>query len=296
MVGCLTLLVTVAAERAHADAETHPPTATVVLNSGRTVRGQIDDRTDSETLWLRRMQPGVILRSGHDWIEISSVTLGGRTYPASAFRQIAGDHASGLSRERMHRFWLGPSETGEVVESLETFPESVPRPASHEIASLWISARLANWDRDPEADGLIVTVVPRDTSGRLIPVPGRLRLTLVGQAVHYGPHDDLRPRALWPELGCWDRTIRDSDFTSQGAEYRLEFRSRHPEFDFRIAADGLLTATLGVPGQGTFQASDAYVDLRPASRFRDALQQRTGQRFVRQERTGERAGRWQLGQ
>ncbi|QDU37525.1 hypothetical protein Mal4_18390 [Maioricimonas rarisocia] len=296
----LTALLTVPADIAQADDRATAPEVIVLLVEGRTVRGCVDDRTNDETLWLRRMQPGIILRSGHDWDEVESIELAGQLYSVAEFRQDADEHASGLSREFMRRFWLEPQETVPVEVAPHPFPDGVaipppPPPAVPRVASLSISARLANWDRDPEADGLIVTVVPRDAYGRLVPVTGQLRATLVGQEVHYGPFDDVRKRDLWPELGRWQRTVRTEDFTPYGAEYKLEFRGRHPQFDFRVAADGLLTATLGVPGQGTFQASDAYVVLRPSSPFRDTLQQRTGQRFVRQERTQERSGRWHLG-
>ncbi|MFG0331846.1 MAG: hypothetical protein ACF8TS_00665, partial [Maioricimonas sp. JB049] len=300
----LTALLILPAGPAQADDRAAPPEVVVLLLEGRVVRGLVDDRTDEATLWLRRMQPGIILRSGHDWDEIETIALAGQQYSVEDFRQVAQKHASGLSGESMRRFWLEAAPPAGIEDVLPAVPagiELIPPPpsaalpAAPQVASLSISARLAHWDRDPEADGLIVTVVPRDADGRLVPVTGQLRATLVGREVHDGPSTDVRARDLWPEIGRWQRTVHAEDFTAYGAEYKLEFRGRQPQFDFRVAADGLLTATLGVPGQGTFQASDAYVVLRAPSLFRDTLQQRTGQRFVRQERTEERSGRWHLG-
>ena len=68
----------------------------------------------------------------------------------------------------------------------------------------------------------------------------------------------------------------------------MPFRQFHPDFYFDVARQALVTARLGVPGQGLFLASDANVQLRGFSRIRDELQMQTKERFFQQENAIER--------
>jgi hypothetical protein len=136
-----------------------------------------------------------------------------------------------------------PAATNEPITHL-------PRPitqrrAASRIESLEVEARVANWDRDAEDDGLEVRIYH---------------------------HPDAFPR-----LGRWSLRADADDFTAGGAVYRLPFRSLHPTTNQSLERHGLVKATLLVFGQGRWEGeSPTY--LHRFNPVRDDLQR---QRNVR---------------
>jgi hypothetical protein len=253
----------------------------VELNDHRAFSGNVDVKTNEETLWLYSLAPGVVMRSGYDWNEIARVHSETGTFSSAEFRKVARSLASDpgfvsyatFSADDSGPDLLTPDQTSEDACCPPVASSTTRRLPTLPVVSLSIEAGVANWDDDVEPDGLRVFVYPLDREGNVIPINGMLDFTLVGQTVRTS-YNRLRGRrnVLFPELGRWSRRVRKNDFTRTGAVYELPFRQIHPEFDLAVAPYGLLNARLGVPGRGRFDASDANVNLRPLSRIRDEFE------------------------
>jgi len=115
-----------------------------------------------------------------------------------------------------------------------------------------------------------------------VPVDATIQVELVGQSA---AQTASRGQSIY-RLGHWTRRIRPEDFGPYGATLRLPFTQVHPEFDTHFAPMAAAYVRLGIPGHGTFEATDAMVRVRPYSSVRDRYQQRTDHRFFPQERTG----------
>jgi hypothetical protein len=124
-------------------------------------------------------------------------------------------------------------------------------------------------------------VQPRDAAGELLPVSGTLVAELFGERSGVVRHPQP-----FVSLGQWTRTLRPGDFGPRGAMLRLEFQNVHPEFVAELLPRGALHVRLSVPGQGTFEASDAMLRIRPYSSVRDRMQLYTGRRFFPGENVG----------
>jgi len=188
---------------------------------------------------------------------------------------------------------------GVLPSPIETARASAARPAGRNdhvavadarVRSLGIIAIPANWDDDAEDDGLRVEVLPLDARGRLLPINGRLSFKLTGGAVATHTHQRRVGgfRSAFPEIGTWNQEVKPEDFGPHGAVYNLPFRNIRPQFDSRLASEALLYGRLSVSGQGVFEVSDANVELRRLSRFRDELQLHSGRRILQSENPRQR--------
>lgn len=279
-------------------AESPPQTVVeVLLADGRTVSGVVDAASTSEILWLRSAQPGIVLQSGFPVGKIAHVVSDGQLLGAAEFLAQRQQVATSLDDAFWSDFWsftvpvlvpgfgpfpLPPCGVCEPIGHCAPFPMPA---AVCPIASLQVAARAANWDADPEADGLLCEVIPLDEFGRLAPVNGLLTLELYGQTTAYGPHDHQAPPAAFPRLATASIPVHDRDFTAGPATYRLTYRGFHPAANFNLAWYGLVTARLAVPGTGVFQASDDSVSLRSPSWLRDSHQALRGSRYLPGERS-----------
>ena len=147
-----------------------------------------------------------------------------------------------------------------------------------------IDAELANWDSDVEVDGLLLHVYPLTENRISVPVDGSLQIEVLGQKF-------LRQRQPTNvfEVARTSHRVRKQDFgPTRGATYRIPFRTIHPEFQLDVGTYGMVHARLGVPGQGSFEAS-VHTRLRTFDPVRDQLQLQRGKRFFASERT--RGGR-----
>jgi len=269
---------------------------TVALASGRHFTAELDRRTDATQLWLRwNGRAGHVLRPV-DWACVEWAELAGDIYTGRELREAIAvlrealppaSVASGIAEERLTD---GSPPPGVGPGGLAPPPPCMlPLPvwgAAHQfepprVRSVAIETRVANWDSDVEADGLVLNVFPLDGAGCVLPVRGTIQVELLGEDAGLA-----RSRQPYAVLGRWTEQVCRSEFHADGACYQLPFRRVHPEFDFRWASQGLVHVRLSVPGEGVFETSQSMVRVRPYSAIRDHLEQTTGQRFFVQERTG----------
>ena len=254
-----------------------PATVEVHLASGRTFRGHVDPRTDDGQLWLRFTRGDMTILRPIQWSRIAGVAQAEQTWTAAEFRPIAD-----MLKSRTPRAVLksGPS-AAELRSAIGLGDPSRPLPVDDRVTQVQIDAYVANWDVDVETDGIVVHVFPLSQQGLVLPVSGTLEATLVGQNSSL-----VNQGAIFPRLARWVEQVLPEHLGPAGAIYRLPFQAVHPDFNFEVAAKGLLHVRLIVPGQGTFESSVATLRIRPYSSVRDRRQQAHGERFFPVERTG----------
>lgn len=234
----------------------------VELSDGRTLHGIVTSETTSDALSLARTLHGVTIESEVAKSKVSSI----KKLPPPELKMDEPPPASSLEQE---------------VKAPVVMPRR--RPVA-KVRSIEVRARLANWDADPEPDGLLVAVAPLDSRGNFVPVAGNINLELYGERHQQGGHihDDREPFAL---LDQSSKTLRTSDAGDDSYVIRFTFRRFHPDRDLEIDHIGLLRARLSIPGQGVFENSDDWTVLRSSSRYRDSVQLLTGNRYLKQEST-----------
>lgn len=249
---------------------------TVELKNGHILKGEIDAETDSMLLWIRRIEPGIVISSSYKWSAVARLQHRGRWVGVTELRPLVEQWKS----KSPDNFFLRNRDLESPTRNADRSDNRLQRlPASHRIQSVQIEGYVANWDQDVSSDGIELHLFPLDAENRVIPVYGSLDIRLFGRALQHAGR-----KGRFPQLERWTKKINSSDFKDGQAVFRLTFRKIHPEFDFHIGNDALLHVRLSVPGQGVFEASDALLQLRPPSRFRDQLQQQKGTRFLPVER------------
>ena len=269
---------------------------TVELQNGQVIQGDPDEQTDATRLWLRRELDGIQITSGFPWDQVRQVKTGGQVLLAREFfSQADATKSAGKTYQQL------PSAKGraQAIQQASVTTEVLPKPVSDEfhrkaierrVKTLYIEAYLAQWDGDPQTDGLRVFVYPLSADGELVPVNGQIDLFLLGEIERA---TGIVGNPVMPQFRELDRTsklVKAGDFARGAAVYELPFRQFHPDFYYDVARQSLVHARLGVPGQGLFLASDANVQLRGFSRIRDELQMKTPQRFFPAENAIERPG------
>ncbi|HEY2413107.1 MAG TPA: hypothetical protein VGI40_12735 [Pirellulaceae bacterium] len=269
---------------------------TVELQNGHVVQGETDEQTDDVRLWLRREADGVQLASGFPWDQVRQVTSGDRVLPGREFFAAAlGTKSAGKTYQELPYASRGAepvqSASAEAEIPAKSVSEQFHRKAvERRVKSLYIEAYLAQWDGDPQTDGLRVFVYPLSADGELVPVNGQIDLFLLGEIERATGVVGNPTMPQFRELERGSQLVKAGDFSRGAAMYQLPFRQFHPDFYFDVARQALLHARLGVPGQGVFMASDANVQMRGFSRIRDELQMKSPQRFFPQENAIERPG------
>lgn len=251
----------------------------VELVDGRVMRGDPDARTDDRLLWLRREETGIQLQSGFRWERVLAVHHDRRVYTAEEFMGQA---------QRIKTARKSFLEVAPYVASREADPGIRESVTEHEpsvkdllhrsqverrVKTLFIEAYLAQWDGDPQSDGLRVFVYPLSADGELVPTNGQLDLSLLGEIEKTGIAPEFR------ELERGSQIVHARDFAQGPGVYQLPFRQFHPDFQFDVARQAAVHARLGIPGMGAVEATDANVQLRGFSRMRDQLQMHRGRRF-----------------
>lgn len=295
-----------AAETLTAASDLETTSVTIELTDGRRITGIVDARTTHEMLWLRRVEESIVMRTGFAWYDIAELQLDDAALTPEVARERLKPLASARPSEAAIDFWAfaAPPDvlTDEpaVVAAPTPMEEVLPvmivpvpplAPAPTRPVTLRIEAGLGNWDADPEADGLWVSVAPLDGAGELVPVDGHINFTVIGQRVQNRQHHDGRRHELFPELTRSAERVRRSDFIAidgnlTAAVYQVPFRNTHPEFNFDVAPWVVVTARLGITGVGVLQASTDDVSVRYPSWIRDRAQQVRGRRFFPQENAG----------
>ncbi|MAT15857.1 MAG: hypothetical protein CMJ46_11385 [Planctomyces sp.] len=274
---------------------------------GRAIKGHVDSRTNTHELVLSLALSDIQVTSHIPWKKISTMELAGTKVSLEQLQAALPAIQTDFDLRPAFGGWKAdgthiaqPIPPGDFPPAANRPPyaplpsELTPigyTPAPHSttqprVASLHVYSTVANWDEDPERDGLIVEVQPRDSNGAIVPVDGRINCELVVQRrLSLGGEYIERVGDQFIVLARWSEEIRRDQFTSNGAVVKLPYRARHPEANPNIDAEALLIARLKVPGQGVFNATGEIVRLRPYSRFRDDAQLSTGSRYLPQERT-----------
>jgi hypothetical protein len=256
--------------------------ATVQTKSGRTFQGVVDAKSDDAKLWLRFGTTQAQILRPIAWSQVVTATYAGREYDAAAFRQIVSKIKSAAPqmppRIKSHK------DTGlsDAQRAQMALADVAPR-----IESLEITAYPANWDRDVEVDGLVVTITARNEFGEMVPTSGTLEVDLVTEMSRVRETITAGESRIRNErIGRWTRSVEPDHFGPLGASYRLPFQAVHPEFKRNLIDLSLVNARLAVPGAGTFNASTTAVRIQPLSTVRDRYENRHGSRFMPIERTG----------
>jgi len=256
----------------------------VEVASGRRFTGEVDAHTDLNQLWLRRQHGSAVVLRPLRWDRVVRVHVAGEELSGEEFlgivkrvRQTVPAPAPIATKQIVLRGAMAPAESAVGADMRSAAPPETPR-----VRSLAIEAALGRWGATVDADGLLVRVYPLDAAGSAVAVYGTLEVELIGRRT-----DTVDPEASFGRLGHWLLPVREADFGVDGAVYRLPFQSVDPEFDLAVARYGAVHARLSVPGQGTFEATESTVRLRPASLVRDEYQRATGRRFFPQETTSD---------
>ena len=277
------------------------------LKDGTTRSGDGDPSTDASRLRLRYGKPDAYVVFGIRWNQIVEISVGEEVWTPDrfdAFRRrlaVSFDEARDETARPVAR--PNPAASTELPSSSSRSP--APAAVSDGQAGRERrdspSARVArvqvepvspylvspSWNRDPQWDGIVVRVRPLDQWDRVVPVQATLQVSLfsnVGsffsRSTRHVEQDPIR------EIGRWTRTLRASDYASDGATIRLEFQNYHPEPPgagdpgWQIAPHGDVLVSMLAPGHGVFHAStDVPVRLRRFSPLRDQLFLRSGTRF-----------------
>ncbi len=248
---------------------------TVQTVDGRELTGQIDSKTDAESIWIRREEENIVLTTAVAWSSISAARLDGEPVEVAKLADLASELVTeGPVMLLAHHVVDSPREVGVIpAVSYKPVVQALPGP----VASLEIEAFLVNLDRDVEPDGLEVLVAAVDVHGQSVPVRGNLYVRL------WGDRDVGQVgRVRFEDLQRWSQPVRPTDFEEGVASYSLRFRTVHPEFDWDLMPYALLNVRLGVYGQGNYEAT-VPVQIREFNPFRDRMQLYERSRFFRDE-------------
>ena len=265
----------------------------VQLNDGHIACGHVDERTDEERLWLRVDAPWTTLISGYRWSRVHNVTLSEPPQMLEPLPLQPPPITDPMREPELLPIPEGPlsrlpQSPGEFRLPLSASSPPVPEwsdEGTQSVTSLHIEATPSNWDRDAATDGLRVRVIPMNAEGLPVRVRGTVDFELVGQRHRTHQRHRLGDDQAFPTLGRWTVKLDPDDFDTWGTIVKLPFRNFHPQTDLDIDVQALLTARLRVPSVGTFEASDAWVTLRPVNRLRDDYQLRNSRRDISSEQS-----------
>lgn len=217
----------------------------VEVLGGRVFTGEVDPRSDENSLWLcSNRGPSAIFRP-LEWNCIAAVELAGLRFTTEEFRaamRSAGKTLGTASRphsgHRTIRLVGAPDTSGTGIASVEAAGRRIfdtPRLPSPAVGIRWleIEVRTGNWDGDVEPDGVLVQIRPHDADGVLTAVDGSLTVELVGKEKH--PVNRARD---YVDLGRWTHEVRVEEFGPSGATYRVPFSARNPVFDMGLVSRG----------------------------------------------------------
>jgi len=288
-----TLGQSAAAEGGNTASVASPGSVVAKIRGFRAMEAAIDPRTDLHHLRLRLERPGITLWRSAAWDEVEWVQIGHQKLSGPQLQQLVERLRAEHPRSTVPERQAEPNNTIVIrgrPEPIDGQQEPVQRRAPPErsaskqpqglVRFLKLDATVANWDADPETDGLLVRIEPVGEDGAPVAVSGLLEVELVAFAT--GRAASQQP---FTRIAYWAEAVWPEDFGPGGAVYRLPFQQVHPEFDRQYAAHASVLARLSVPAMGVFAATADTVRIRPFSPVRDKLQQLTGQRFFPQEHT-----------
>jgi hypothetical protein len=238
------------------------PTVTIRLRDGRRAEGSIVAAPDDRGLQITSSGPGVVVRSRFAWDDLASVAVDGRAMTAEEILRWAGE-----------RRWAEAPRPQPVRTKVRTEGAKAPIVADEvprRVESLVVAAEPAQWNADALPDGLLVRVAPRDADGRLVPVRGEVTLVLRGfrHGHFYRDSHRLEPKPI--VLETVRAVVSEADFADGPAAVRLPFAPDRTDRDYTVEPTCLLSARLGVPTQGVFEAVSPVL-IRPWDPLVDRL-------------------------
>ena len=252
-----------------------PPSIRVVQQNGRALQGELDARTDQQSLWLLRRRGSVAISVAIPWTSVESGSIDGRTLRLKKLRATA-------LRKRPERTTsyldLPPNSRPQTTPGSDPPAPQHPASAAPKAVELRIAARAANWDADIPRDGVIVELELRDSGDRFVAHSGVLRAELWSIRK---PHPARS--ASWTRIGRWSQFVRRDQFVTGQARLRLPYRGDNPEVDGGYFANAILHVVFQPTRQGSLEAS-ATLRLHESNYLRDALEATAGSRFLPQER------------
>ncbi len=256
----------------------------VHMLSGRTMTAKIDGRTDASQLWLRWESPGAEVLRPIQWQCVAAAEINGQKISGREFldmvEQIRRDVPAQVDSAPTSRSIVMLGTPGGNASKSSLALDNERESKAQRVQWLDIEAVPARWDEYCDIDGMSISIAPKDTYGRVVPVRGTLDVDLIAE--HAGV---VRPPYPFSRIAHWSRVVRPEDFGPYGAVFKLPFQDLNPEFDDHLGPHGAIHATLSVPGQDTFEAT-ADARIRPYSLIRDRLMQTTGRRFFPEETIG----------
>lgn len=259
----------------------------VVTEDGKKLRGGlVDAATSTSWLWLRYGRSPNTIRQRVDWREIATLEQNQHKVAPGTVRAAAAELAA-----------TTPSPIKVVASILEAPASRQPtkpqvaaprlsatnRRSGRRVAQLHIDAHLANWDPGVENDGLQLTLRASDAEGKPVAVGGTLDVELLAQR-HTPYHHAPRDRGLQlNRVGRWKLAVHREDFLAGSFDATLPFQAAHPELDTTWSPYGLIHVRLVIPGHGVTERSVDGVRIRPFAPTRDAIELKTGRRFLSSE-------------
>lgn len=277
-------------------AESAAVEVTVTLATGRSFTGEIDARSDAEHLRLRFGTAATVITRPIAWRTITAARSAGAAISLVQLRELAVTAQAAAEPPPLVRPAPSKQTAGVPVPPLVAMPdagglrlwrvpgaEASPPAGEAIVRSIDIDVRLANWDADVEADGLLLTIAALDALGNVAAVDGTLEVELIGEALPPYTRGDA-----FPVLGRWSRVVHADDPASRGGYHReqLAFQAMDPAYQLDAPRYALVNARLVVPGQGTFEASLDGLSLRGFTPVRDRLEAASGARLLPSEKSG----------
>lgn len=254
----------------------------VTLASGRTFTGHVDVETNDKRLVLRFDRDGMTLKRPIGWDRVVRATLDGTPVEPDRVRELAEGLKSEASKSQDSGFGVQDSgiDRGQTTED---------RTSPVRVAAIAIDPRLANWDGDVEADGILIDVLAIDADGYAAAVGGVMEVELLAPQRRVFHHAPLSGGDTLERVERWSRVVQAADFGPSGVRLKLPFGAVHPEFDLDWMSMGLVHARFVAAGHGVFEDSRDAVRIRPYAPLRDQLELKGYPRFL----PTEGVGRWQ---
>ena len=257
----------------------------ILLTDGRFASGSLDSATDAARLWIHTTDNGIVLRSSFDWNRIARIVHDSKQHTPSEFRNLIGQlqSSSPTLAEPDHDTLATADGLPAALRAVTLARHDSVEPSPPPVRSLRGRAWAASWDSDPELDGVLVEITALGPFGEFVAVDGLLSLTLLGEYSQGHPEHLRRFRPRYPEMARASVQVQAEHFEGGHAVYQLPYQNILPEGRLDVFPQGVVTATLGVSGQGNFTASTDALSLIPASPIRDRRQQLFGRRYFPQE-------------
>lgn len=276
------LWVAVSASICGATPTTLAKSVTVHVQSGRSFVGAVDPKSDQETLWMRFESAGRIkVLRPIKWTRVRGIETDNGPVDINRFRASVADRATPST---LVPDWPSPS-----VASFDATSPSLAAQAKRALGfssrpvAIVASARLGQWDKDVQPDGIEVVVTALNDRGDPIEVSGTVSLEfIVPQAVDR----EQAPRQHGSRLTTVARSahaVTSRDYRGDGAVLRMNFRRNRP-LDRSYFTHGILHVRMTIPGHGVFRTSVEDMPHRTYSQVRELNERAHGQRYLPQEK------------